>query len=251
MTHGSLFSGVGGFDLAAELADIKTLWNSEIKNYQSKILETRFKDTINYGDIKAIKPAQLQYVNIISGGFPCQDISAAKQGAEGITGKRSSLWGEMFRIVSARKPEYIIIENSDRLLTRGFEYILYDLSKIGYNAEWKVIQSKDFGYFHNRKRLYVVAHRLCDREQGLFQDFCVSEMRQRWENRKAHFEDYIAKEDFTGRFESQIKPLLYGNSYGVPNWVERIESIGNAVIPEIAYYIFECIKMHRFNAVEK
>ena len=127
MTHGSLFSGIGGFELGAQMNNIPTLWNCEIETFQRSILKQVFPNTKQYEDIKKLSnPA---YVDIISGGFPCQDISIAGKGA-GITGSRSGLWNEMYRIVREVRPKYVLIENSPMLLIRGFEQVLCDLSEI-------------------------------------------------------------------------------------------------------------------------
>lgn len=96
LTHGSLFSGIGGFELGAEMAGIDTLWNCEIEKFQGEILKTRFPHAERFTDIT--KTTGLRYVDIISGGFPCQDISVAGK-REGIKGKRSGLWSEMYRII--------------------------------------------------------------------------------------------------------------------------------------------------------
>lgn len=239
LSHGSLFSGIGGFELGAQMSGISTMWSCEIEEFNRKILQKHF-NTIIYEDIRELQ--QPQYVDIISGGFPCQDISIANRNAKGIIGNRSGLWKEMFRIICEIQPKYVIIENSSMLIKRGFEYILFDLSKIGYDAEWQVLSSGNFGYFHNRKRLYVVAYPDSFGVSGLFKNFSVGEARQRWQDSKADFENFIAKEDFNGGYKSENKPMLFGETYGIPDWMDRIKSIGNAVIPEIAHYLFECIK---------
>lgn len=133
MTHGSLFSGIGGFETGAEWVGIETLWNCEIEPFQRSILKKHFPNTKQYEDIKEL--SNPGYVDIISGGFPCQDISIAGKGV-GITGSRSGLWSEMHRVIREVRPRYVIIENSPMLLVRGFERVLCDLSKTGYDAEW-------------------------------------------------------------------------------------------------------------------
>lgn len=130
LTHGSLFSGIGGFENGAEMAGIETLWNCEIEKYQGKILELRFPNAERHTDIT--KATGFRYVDIISGGFPCQDISLAGK-REGIKGKRSGLWSEMCRIVREVGPKYVIVENSPALIISGLEQVLCDLSKIGYD----------------------------------------------------------------------------------------------------------------------
>ena len=155
MTHGSLFSGIGGFELGAEWAGIETLWNCEIEPFQRSVLKRHFPNTIQYEDIKRL--SNPGYVDIVSGGFPCQDISVAGK-REGINGRRSGLWGEMFRIVREVRPKYVIVENSPALVVSGLERVLCDLSQIGYDAEWQCISNIAFGYPHKRERLYLIAY---------------------------------------------------------------------------------------------
>ena len=157
LTHGSLFSGIGGFELGAEQAGIPTIWNCEIEPFQRAVLKQRFKNTIQYEDIRELtNPTK---VNIISGGFPCQDISSAGGGA-GIDGEKSGLWAEMYRICGEVRPEYIIIENSPNLTIRGFERVLCNLSQIGYDAEWQCLRGTDFGMPHFRNRIYCIAYNM-------------------------------------------------------------------------------------------
>ena len=153
MTHGSLFSGIGGFEQAAQWVGIHTLWSCEIASYPRRILEKVFPKTTKHEDIKQL--SNPGYVDVISGGFPCQDISLAGGGV-GIYGSRSGLWCEMYRIIREVRPRYVIIENSTALLFRGFERVLCDLSEIGYDAEWQCLSNADFGFDHRRERLYDV-----------------------------------------------------------------------------------------------
>lgn len=156
LTHGSLFSGIEGFGLGAALAGIKTVWSCELEDYQTLIIKKNFgeKHEINR-DIRTYKNPP--FVDIISGGFPCQDISIAGKGV-GIIGERSGLWSEMFRIVREVRPSYVLIENSPMLAVRGFEQVLCDLSEIGYDAEWQCLSGTDFGIQQNRERLYCIAY---------------------------------------------------------------------------------------------
>lgn len=107
---------------------IPTLWNCELELFQRNLLKQNFPETKQYEDIRELRNPG--YVDIISGGFPCQDISIAGKGT-GIVGERSGLWSEMFRIVREVRPRYVLIENSPMLLVRGFERVLCDLSQSG------------------------------------------------------------------------------------------------------------------------
>jgi DNA (cytosine-5)-methyltransferase 1 len=157
MTHGSLFSGIGGIDLGFEMAGIKTSWTCEIDDWCNEILEKRFPDATKYKDIKDIGKHNLQPVDIISGGFPCQDISQAGKG-QGLKGARSILWFEMWRIISELQPRWVLIENVPALTYRGGTRVLHDLAEIGYDAEWQIISARDVGARHLRKRIWIIAY---------------------------------------------------------------------------------------------
>jgi DNA (cytosine-5)-methyltransferase 1 len=236
LTHGSLFSGIGGFERGAQMAEIKTLWNCEYMPFQRKILKKHFPNSKQYEDIT--KAEITERVDIISGGFPCQDISVAGK-MEGIRGGRSGLWSEMFRIIRNVRPGYVIIENSPALLIRGFEQVLCDLSQIGYNAEWQCISNVSFGYPHKRERLYVIAYANEKRLQG---DIC----KQGTAN--SIFRKWTPNQNDGYSLSKRIHEIgaceVIRNGNGFQNWSHRVGSIGNSVNPTIAYYLFECIKFY-------
>lgn len=232
LTHGSLFSGIGGFELGADLVGIKTKWSCEIQQFQRRILKKNFPKTKQYEDITELQNPE--YVDIISGGFPCQDISVAGKG-EGINGERSGLWSEMFRIVGQVRPKYVIIENSPMLTIRGFEQVLCDLSKIGYNAEWQCLSGTTFGIQQNRERLYCIAYRDSKHSkrsstQQIFRQFDLPRELTRiypgWRTRPD-----LPKSRFL-RATNGLRP-----------WLDRVGAIGNAVMPLIAVYLFRCIQI--------
>lgn len=231
LTHGSLFSGIGGFELGAEMAGIDTLWNCEIEKFQGEILKTRFPHAERFTDIT--KTTGLRYVDIISGGFPCQDISVAGK-REGIKGKRSGLWSEMYRIIREVRPKYVIIENSSALTISGLEQVLCDLTKIGFNAEWQCLSGTDFGIQQGRERLYCVAY--------------PHEVNSKRSVQESVFRKPYLSGEYTRIYpgwrtrQSIPPPKFSGKSNGVPNRMDRTQCVGNAVQPIIAHYLFECIK---------
>lgn len=236
LTHGSLFSGIGGFELGAEKAGIKTIWNCEYEKHNQKILKKHFPHTEQYSDIRTM--SNPGYVDIISGGFPCQDISVAGN-MEGIKGERSGLWSEMFRIIREVRPKYTIIENSPALLIRGFERVLLDLSQIGYNAEWQCISNFAFGYPHKRERIYAIAYSDKIRSQGnLWEGGCFDSVFKQWTPNTT--DGYsMSKRIYQTPTCDDIR-----NGYGFQSWTHRVGSVGNAVNPTVAYYLFDCIKKH-------
>lgn len=232
MTHGSLFSGIEGFGLGAAFAGIKTIWSCEFEEYQTKVIKKNFgNDHYINRDIRTYRNPE--HVDIISGGFPCQDISIAGKGV-GITGERSGLWSEMFRIIRDVRPLYVIIENSPMLLVRGFEKVLCNLSEIGYNAEWQCLSGTDFGIQQNRERLYCIAY---PNENNSTRNVQESVFRKPYIQGK-HPRIYPG-----WRTRQSIpSPKFVGKHNELPHWVDRAGCIGNAVQPLIAHYLFECIK---------
>jgi DNA (cytosine-5)-methyltransferase 1 len=236
LIHGYLFSGIGGFEEGAERAGIPTIWNCEFEKYQRVILKKINKNGKQYEDIRTAKINE--YVDIISGGFPCQDISVAGK-MEGIKGERSGLWSEMWRIVRDIRPKYVIIENSPALLIRGFEQVLCDLSKIGYDVEWQSISNIAFGYPHKRERLYAIAY---THEIGLQSDIqregSSNSIFRKWASNSA--DGY----SLSKRVHKIGESAIIRNGDGFQNWTHRVGSVGNSVNPTIANYLFECIKVH-------
>ena len=157
MTHGSLFAGIGGFDLGFERAGIETVWQVEIEEFCLKVLERHFPNAKRFKDIREVGAHNLEKVDIISGGFPCTDISIAGKKA-GITGKQSGLWSEMFRVIGELRPRFAVIENVPNLVKLGLDRVLIDLASIGYDAEWQIISARDLGAWHLRKRIWIVAY---------------------------------------------------------------------------------------------
>lgn len=163
MNYLDLFHGIGGFAYGAYLAGMKFENHlcSDIELYCQKLYKLRFPDSIQLGNIKKIDTQELinKYGKewIITGGFPCQDISIAGKGA-GITGSRSGLWFEYWRIIRDLRPRFAIMENVAALTFRGLDAVLGSLSEIGYNAEWQDIRASDVGAPHRRARIWIVAH---------------------------------------------------------------------------------------------
>ena len=157
MKFGSLFAGIGGFDLGLERSGMTCQWQVEIEDYPTKILEKHWPEVHRERDIKECSGSNLEPVDLICGGFPCQDISVAGTGA-GLAGERSGLWYEMHRIISDIRPRWVIVENVAALLSRGMDVVLRDLSKIGYDCEWHVISASAVGAPHRRERVWIIAN---------------------------------------------------------------------------------------------
>ncbi|MCT9288093.1 DNA cytosine methyltransferase [Acinetobacter baumannii] len=163
MNELSLFAGAGGGILASYLLGWRTVCAVERDAYAAQVLAQRQNDGILeafpiWSDITSFdgKPWR-GIVDVISGGFPCQDISSAGKGA-GIEGERSGLWAEMARIIGEVRPRYVFVENSPMLVSRGLTRVISDLAKMGYDAQWARFSASNFGAPHIRDRIWIVAH---------------------------------------------------------------------------------------------
>jgi len=163
MNELSLFAGAGGGILGGKLLGWNTVGAVEIEKYPKKVLLQRQKDGILshfpiWDDITTFDGRPWKgCIDIVSGGFPCQDISAAGKGA-GIDGERSGLWGEMARVIDEVRPQFAFMENSPMLTSRGLGRVLGDLAEMGYNARWCVLGADDAGAPHRRKRIWILGY---------------------------------------------------------------------------------------------
>ena len=169
-----LFSGIGGFALGLEAAGFKTAAFCEIDPYAQKVLKKNWPGVPIYEDVRRITADRLVSdgigVDVITGGFPCQDISTAGRQA-GIDGERSGLWSECSRLLGEIRPRYAIFENVTNLLSGDggdwFKRVLWDISSVGYDAEWHCIPASAIGAYHHRDRVWIVAYPNSDSQSGV------------------------------------------------------------------------------------
>src|SRR3954467_14137569 len=157
-----LFSGIGGFSLGLErTGGFKTVAFCEIEPFPRKVLAKHWPEVPCYHDVRELTVGRLAAdgigVDVICGGFPCQDISVAGKGA-GLAGERSGLWSEYAPIIGELRPRFVIVENVAALLGRGLGTVLGDLAALGYDAEWHCIPASAVGAPHRRDRLWIVAY---------------------------------------------------------------------------------------------
>jgi len=163
MNELALFAGAGGGILGSHLLGWRTVAAVEIEDYPRRVLLQRQADGLLprfpiWDDVCTFNGHEWRgKIDIITGGFPCQDISAAGKGV-GITGERSGLWKEFARIISEVRPQYAFIENSPMLVTRGLDVVLCDLASMGYDAKWGVVSASDVGAPHQRERIWILAN---------------------------------------------------------------------------------------------
>ena len=164
-----LFSGIGGFSLGLERAGMRTVAFCECEPYARAVLRKHWPDVPCYDDVRTLTADRLARdgigVDLICGGFPCQDISFAGKGA-GLAGERSGLWREFARLIGEIRPRFVIVENVSALLSRGLGDVLGDLAALGFDAEWHCIPASAVGAPHRRDRVWIVAYPRGEQYEG-------------------------------------------------------------------------------------
>lgn len=254
LSIGSCFSGIGGLELGLEwTGGFETKWQIEMDEYATRVLEKHWPNVKRYSDIRdVVRP---EPVDLICGGFPCQDVSLAGKRA-GLEGKRSTLWGEMFRLVCEVRPKWVVAENVPGLLSSDngqfFGNILRDLASTGYDAEWGVLSACECGAPHRRRRVFLLAYSNSDRHLLSMPHRRTKEInRQREEGFWGSYWNevgagYSGNEPIQSLEETKNKvvdkPWLLRVVDGVSKSMDgRIKCLGNAVVPQVAQKIGETI----------
>lgn len=229
MTFGSLFAGIGGFDLGFERAGMECKWQVEIDPFCRKVLAKHWPNVARYEDVRTVGKHNLEWVDVLCGGFPCQDISNAGKRA-GIDGERSGLWREFYRIICELRPRYVVVENVAALLVRGMGRVLGNLAEIGYDAEWDSVPASDFIAHIYRDRVFIVAFPAKPRKERHIQ----------WEANRTR--GPWSKQQFARLVEDQLRlsvsaGITGGVSVGDAARVDRVGACGNAVVPQVAEWI--------------
>lgn len=153
-----IFSGIGGFSLGLErTGGFETVAFCEIDPFCRRVLAKHWPNVRQFEDVTKLRGKDVGPVDVICGGFPCQDISHAGKGA-GLAGQRSGLWREYHRLIDELRPVYVLVENVAALLGRGLDRVLGDLAEIGYDAEWHCIPASAVGAPHLRDRIWIIAY---------------------------------------------------------------------------------------------
>lgn len=223
ITFGSLFAGIGGFDLGFERVGMKCKWQVEIDDYATQVLAKHWPNVHRERDIRQCGKHNLEPVDVICGGFPCQDISYAGSGA-GLDGERSGLFFDSVRLVRELRPRVVVLENVAALLTRGLDRVLWTLAEIGFDAEWHCIPASYVGAPHIRDRVFVVANSL---GKGL-------EIRQGENTGGARSIDWFI---VTRSSWWAAEPCVGRVANGISRRVDRLKCLGNAVVPQVAELI--------------
>ena len=238
-----LFSGIGGFSLGLErTGGFKTVAFCEIDTHARKVLKKHWPEIIIYNDV-----VNLDYngeIDVITGGFPCQDLSIAGRKA-GLSGSRSGLWGHMFRKIRTLRPRYVIIENVANLLAGPneqpggwFRTLLTDLASIGYDAQWHIIPASAVGAGHHRQRVWIIAYPnqiMWDVPQKIFNQLSLQISK-------------IMTPRSVLSLLANFKQISIDEVYpdhrkldGIPQAVDSLERLGNSVMPQITEIIGNAI----------
>jgi DNA (cytosine-5)-methyltransferase 1 len=234
-----LFAGAGGGILGGILLGHTPVCAVELEPYCRKVLLQRQRDGILpkfpiWSDVTTFDGTPWRgKVDVVCGGFPCQDISSAGGGA-GIEGERSGLWSEMARIIGEIRPKFAFMENSPMLTFRGLGRVLGDLSELGYDARWGIVGADNVGGDHIRKRIWILAYTSSIRMQRhLGKTKVFSETLQRGSGSKVSLQE-LAGIQFGITRSGSIKPLLARREDDVADRSKRIKAIGNGQVPLVA-----------------
>lgn len=230
-----LFSGIGGFSYGLEgTRGFTTQAFIEINPFCQQVLKKHWPQVPLYKDINQVSVTKGLF-DIFAGGFPCQDVSVAKQGGQqSLLGDRSGLWYQYLRLITEGQPRWLIIENVENLRNRGMGLILSQLAALGYDAEWHVIPAWGVGLPQQRERVWIIA---CLVRDGVERDspFPLQGLR-----RVPWIENGRRASNWLGQLDPAA-PTLLRSSNGVPNYVDRINALGNSIVPQIAFHIGQAI----------
>ena len=228
MNELALFAGAGGGILGGKLLGWRTVCAVEIDPYARSVLLARQADGCLepfpiWDDVTTFDGRRWRgSVDVVSGGFPCQDISAAGKGA-GLDGARSGLWAEFARIIGEVQPAFVWVENSPMLLVRGIDRVLWDLAALGYDARWGVVGACHAGADHERERIWVAAH--AKKATARPQDLHARHLQNESGGMVWH---PLAAPDW-----EQVRPEPRRMDDGMANWVDRLAAIGNGQVPAV------------------
>jgi DNA (cytosine-5)-methyltransferase 1 len=237
MTFGSLFAGIGGFDLGLERAGMECRWQVEIDPYCQRVLAKHWPNVPRWNDVRTWPQPSTERVDVICGGFPCQDISTANPKREGLTGSRSGLWSEFRRVIEIMEPRVVIVENVPNLSVLGLDQVLGDFANLGFDAEWATLQASAFGAPQPRRRMFIIAHPMRERWPVLLRDVTgARDKADAWGEWKSY--SPASSSDVLQAVEQSVgQPSVLGSSDGITSAVDRLRVTGNAVVPTVAEYI--------------
>ena len=230
MTFGSLFAGIGGLDLGLERSGMTCSWQVEIDDYARRVLAKHWPDVRRWSDVRTFppEPAKAWGVDLVCGGFPCQDITSSGK-RSGIHGQKTGLFFEVIRIIRVVRPKIVVLENVSDLLSRGMDTVLGELADVGFDAWWDCFPAAMLGIPQRRFRTFIVAY-----STGF--GFTPG-----GEWIKARTRSYLGNHhDGLDEAERQFKAcadMACRKDDGIPRWVDRLRGLGNAVVPQVAEWV--------------
>jgi DNA (cytosine-5)-methyltransferase 1 len=251
-----LFSGIGGFSLGLERAGMRTVAFCEIDPYCRAVLAKHWPDVPIHSDVRELTAGGFR-ADVICGGFPCQDVSIAGDRA-GLSGARSGLWAEMRRCIGELLPRFVIVENTTGLLNLGMEIVLGELAALGYDAVWHCIPAAAAGAIHPRDRVWIIAHHRGERRADSTIDHAeysrkvLSDINRQLAISLERSGEQQPDADPLSRFGARIPhggaeraayvgAALCGKHDGLPDHLDALRTLGNAVVPKIPEIIGRAI----------
>jgi DNA (cytosine-5)-methyltransferase 1 len=237
----ALFAGAGGGILGGKLLGWRTVCAVELDAYAAAVLAQRQNDGCLepfpiWSDIRTFDGRPWKgIIDVVSGGFPCQDISNSSSTKSGLFGERSGLWSEMRRVVCEVGPKFVFVENSPALTNRGLGLILSDLAILGFNAKWGLFRASDVKLPHERERIWIVANsdKIVGKEGA--------RIKQQFEKIKNEFEfDRSSVEDRQNMWVEMARSF-YRVDDGMAFKVDRTEAIGNGQVPAVVRLAWEVL----------
>ena len=249
MNELALFAGAGGGILGGHLLGWRTVCAVEWEAYPASVLVARQNDKILppfpiWDDVQTFdgKPWR-GIVDVVSGGFPCQDISVAGKG-DGLDGERSGMWREMARIIGEVRPRYAFVENSPMLTTRGLGTVLRDLAQLGYDAEWGVLGADAVDAPHRRERIWLVAYTSSVGHDGGSNKWDSVHRKKIYQNKQKNWDRVWSEADKCVSFDDwkSFASNFLGMDDGMASKLDRLKAIGNGQVPLCAATAWNILK---------
>ncbi|HEA70132.1 MAG TPA: DNA (cytosine-5-)-methyltransferase [Desulfobacterales bacterium] len=257
MNFGSLFSGIGGIDKGLEDSGMTCKWQVEIDDFYTKVLTKHWPDVPKFGDIRNVGKRELETVDLIAGGFPCQPFSTA--GKQRGTKDNRHLWPEMLRVISELKPTWVLGENVSGIIPLFLDQAISDLEAEGYTIEAFVLPAVAFDAPHRRDRLFIIAYANSNCQSiksingnkrsgklGTITDSTGSRCENTGKTRSILQGEYPKDKEQSGSRGNGIverfdrwppQPRILGVDDGIPYRMERVKGTSNAVVPQVAEHI--------------
>lgn len=248
MNELALFAGAGGGILGGKLLGWKTVCAVEINTFRARRLmqrqnEGHLSPFPIWDDVCTFNGREWHgLIDVVSGGFPCQDVSVAGKGL-GLAGARSGLWKEFSRIISEVRPRIVLVENSPNLRKLGLDRVLADFAEMGFDAEWGCLGGREVGASHKRERIWILASN---------SDYAGLQGSQFGSKNGSFTLDNLASLEIWPRNENELStPRLLGTGNGMADRVERTKAIGNGQIPVVAAAAWKILSARMFSGKEE